>query len=596
MSERLPVLRNRVAVAAAVLVAAHLVVRAVLAFHGNFFYWDDLILVGRAGTQSLLSPSYLFDDHDGHVMPAAFLVAGVVTKLAPLNWFWPALSLVVMAALAALALLRVLWVLLGWRPVLLVPLTFALFTPLAVPGFIWWSAALNSLPMLAALSWFTAEAVLLDRTGRPRYAITAMCVYFGGLLFFEKTVVVPFVAFAVVALTGYLRGGGLPLDAVAQAWRRGRMLWIPAGLLTVAWVALYLLVVNQKRWSSDVGMTWSLLQRTVTHGVLPGLVGGPWRWDRWVPSSPWAEPPAAAIWLGALALVAVVVLTCLRKQRLGLVWLTLLGYLVASEVPIYLMRSSAFTALLLAQTLRYLPDLVVVAALLAAVGLGAPNRPQSRWLDSSPARTVAVCAASAVFVASSLWSTYTYQRVWQDNPAKPYIENVRASLAAVADGPPVLDQEVDPLVLQNVVRPENLLSHMFALTRPRPEIGSYTTQLRMFDRYGHLLDATVTWVRAITQGPTAGCGYLVQMSTTMALNGPLLPADWVVELHYLANTEGTVQLSMTNGPHIRVPVHGGLNTVYVRVPGSGNTLVVQPITQSLSLCIAVGPVGTLAPR
>ncbi|EUA23878.1 transmembrane domain protein [Mycobacterium xenopi 4042] len=46
-----------------------------LAF-GGYFYWDDLILVGRAGTHDLLSPSYLFDDHDGHLMPAAYLVAG----------------------------------------------------------------------------------------------------------------------------------------------------------------------------------------------------------------------------------------------------------------------------------------------------------------------------------------------------------------------------------------------------------------------------------------------------------------------------------------------------------------------------------------
>ncbi len=43
---------------------------------GGYFYWDDLILIGRAGTQGLLSPGYLFDDHDGHVMPGAFLVAG----------------------------------------------------------------------------------------------------------------------------------------------------------------------------------------------------------------------------------------------------------------------------------------------------------------------------------------------------------------------------------------------------------------------------------------------------------------------------------------------------------------------------------------
>ncbi|MUM19570.1 hypothetical protein FZI91_21020 [Mycobacterium sp. CBMA271] len=590
----MPVARtNRVAVAAAVLIVVQLVVRGVLAFGGDF-YWDDLILVGRAGTQGLFSPSYLFDDHDGHVMPAAFLLAGMITKLAPLTWFWPALSLVVLQALASLALLRALWVILGWRPVLLVPLTFALFTPLAIPGFTWWSAALNSLPMLTAMCWFVGDAVLLDRTGNRRYAATAMLSFLGGLLFFEKSVVIPFVAFAVVALLAYRRGDRWA--SLTLTWRRGTLLWVPAGVLTAAWIALYLVVVDQKRWSTDLSMTWSLLQRSFTHGVLPGLVGGPWRWDRWVPSSPWAEPSSFVIGLGAGALIATIALTCFRKQQLGLVWLTLLGYLVTSQAPIYLMRSSAFTALLLAQTLRYLPDLVVVATLLAAVGLTAPNRPGSWRLNSSSRRTMAITVALSLFVASSLVSTISYLHSWRNNPAAPYIANVKASLAAVADGPAVLDQEVDPLVLQNVVRPENLLSHMFALVEPRPEIGSTTTQLRMLDRNGHLLDAQVTWVRSLSEGPVGGCGYLVQSLETMPLSGPLLPADWIVELNYLANTEGAVWASLTNGPPVKVPVRPGLNRVFIRLPGSGNTLTLQPITQSLSLCIAVGPVGALAPR
>src|SRR6476660_8728893 len=93
---------NWVALTAVVLIAVQLVIRAILAFKG-YFYWDDLILVGRAGTQGLFSPGYLFDDHDGHVMPAAFLVAGVITHLAPLNWVGPAISLVVLQLLASLA-------------------------------------------------------------------------------------------------------------------------------------------------------------------------------------------------------------------------------------------------------------------------------------------------------------------------------------------------------------------------------------------------------------------------------------------------------------------------------------------------------------
>src|SRR6478609_9439961 len=170
---------NWVARTAAALIAVQLVVRAVLAFRG-YFYWDDLILIGRAGTHGLLSPSYLFDDHDGHVMPAAFLVAGAITRLAPLNWIGPAISLVVLQLVASLALLRALYVILGWRPVLLLPLTFALFTPLGLPAFSWWAAALNALPMIAAMAWVCADAILLVRTGNQRYAVTGVIAFLVG--------------------------------------------------------------------------------------------------------------------------------------------------------------------------------------------------------------------------------------------------------------------------------------------------------------------------------------------------------------------------------------------------------------------------------
>src|SRR5258708_39937704 len=206
---------NWVARTAAALIVVQLVIRAVLAFSG-YFYWDDLILIGRAGTQDLLSPGYLFDDHDGHVMPGAFLVAGGITRLAPLNWIGPAISLVVLQLLASLALLRALHVILGWRPVLVLPLTFALFTPLGVPAFAWWAAALNSLPMLAALAWVTGDALLLVRTGNHRYAVTGLLVYLGGLVVFGEAAVIPFVAFTIAALYAHVTASGTGLDG----WRR----------------------------------------------------------------------------------------------------------------------------------------------------------------------------------------------------------------------------------------------------------------------------------------------------------------------------------------------------------------------------------------
>ena len=585
-----------VALAAAALITAQLGIRAVLAFRG-YFYWDDLILIGKAGTHNLLSPSYLFDDHDGHVMPGAFLVGGAIVRLAPLDWTGPAISLVVLQLLASLALLRALYVILGWRRVLLIPLTFALFTPLGVPGFAWWAAALNSLPMLAALAWVCADAILLVRTRNPRYAATGVLVYLGGLLFFEKAAVIPFVAFAVAALLCHVRGDRAPLRTV---WRAGVRLWIATLALTVGWVALYLAVVNQRRWSSDLSMTWDLLWRSITHGIVPGLAGGPWHWDRWAPASPWATPPPSVMALGWLVLFGVLALSLIRKQRIGPVWLTAAGYTVACQVPIYLMRSSKQTALELAQTLRYLPDLVVVLALLAAVALCAPNRPAAaRWLDASPKRTVATVGLAVAFVTSSLYSTATFLTSWRDNPAQPYLPNARDGLAAAqaSSDAPMLDQEVDPLVLQRVAAPENLASHMFALLRVRPEFATATTQLRMLDSSGRVVNARVTWIRTIAPGPMPRCGYFAQPDkpARMILDGPLLPADWTVELNYLANSDGSMTLSLSEGPDVKVPVHPGLNRVFARLPGAGDAITVRANTTALALCLASGPVGFVEP-
>ena len=585
-----------VAAAAVALIGLNLLLRAALAF-GGYFYWDDLIIVGRAGTQPLLSVGYLFSDHDGHVMPAAFLLGGVLTRLAPLGWFWPALSLLVLQLTASLALLRTLHIILGWRPVLLLPLVFALFTPLTVPSFAWWAAALNYLPMLAALAWVCGDAVLLVRTGNRRYAVTGVLAYFAGLLFFEKAAVIPVIAFTIAALLLHVSGRA---GAVREVWRAGRSLWFPALALTGAWAALYLVVVDQKRWSGDLSMTWDLLRRAVTHGIVPGLAGGPWQWQRWAPASPWAVPPPAAMAAGWIALAAVLVVSALRKRRIGAVWLVALGYAVACQVPIYLMRSSAFTALELAQTLRYLADLAWVLALLAAVGLCAPNRAGSQWLNGSARRTALTGVVTVAFVASSLVSTRTFLTSWQDNPTKSYLQTAVGSLAqARADSTsPMLDQEVDPMILQRVVGPASLASHMFALITERPEFDRSTDRLRMLDNIGRVVDADVTWVRRSVAGPRPQCGYFVGSDDTvrMPLDGPLLPSEWTAEINYLANTEGSVVMSLPVGPETKVALKPGLHRVFVRLSGAGDAITVRAATAALTVCIASGPLGYLAPR
>ena len=188
--------------------------------------------------------------------------------------------------------------------------------------------------------------------------------------------------------------------------------------LTAAWIGIYLLVVDQRRWTLDLPMTGDLLVRSVTHGIVPGLIGGPWQWERWAPSSPWALPQWPVMVVGWLVLAAVIAVSVARKEHARLLWFAAAGYVVACQLPIYLMRSSRFTAIELAQTLRYLPDLAVVLALLAAIGFCAPNRVTSARLDASRTPDGDRRRRAALFVVSCVYSTVTFTTRWRDNPTQ----------------------------------------------------------------------------------------------------------------------------------------------------------------------------------
>ena len=114
---------------------------------------------------------------------------------------------------------------------------------------------------------------------------------------------------------------------------------------------------------------------------------------------------------------------------------------------------------------------------------------------------------------------------------------------------------------------------------------------------GRLVDAKVTWVRTMAPGPTPQCGYLVQtdVPVQIPLDGPLLPADWTAEVNYLANSTGSVTFSLNEGVETKVPVQPGLNRVFVRLSGAGHAISVRADTAALSVCLASGPVGFVAP-
>ncbi|WP_174550499.1 hypothetical protein [Nocardia shimofusensis] len=582
-------------VTAGCLIALQLAIRAAVAFSGDF-YWDDLILIGRSGQTPLLSREFLFYDHDGHFMPAAFALAWMSTTLAPLNWTVPAVTMLVGQALASLAVLRVLRLVLGARPAVLLPLAFYLFSPLTLPSFAWWAAALNSLPLQIGLAWVAGDAILLCRGGRRRFAVSGAVVAAVSLAFFEKSVLVPLVAFATVALMYRVDGVPRPLRTTLV---RGRALWIPLVVVVVSWAAAYLHFAAPRSAGPTVAEAAELAHRATSLGLVPTLLGGPWTWERWPPSPPWATPPVVLVVLGWSAVAAAAVWSLRYRQRTAAVWAMPVVYVALSEASMILVRTGPDTADELGQTLRYVADSAVLLAIGWALIARAPRRTTVRPLRPLPCprrQSVVVVVAVAAFVVSSLCSTATFVQRWRDNPTVEYLANARAALAADRSTP-ILDHPVAIHILLPVAYPHNSVGYIFGPLRERPEFRRSTEVLRVFDDSGRLVPAAVTSTRTLGQGPVPGCGHRVAGgSVELPLGGPLMDWEWAVQLNYFANTDGEVDLGLDGSDDtVRVPVRAGLHRVFVRLLGAGQALRVRTVTPGLTLCVGNGPVGVVVP-
>ncbi|MGF6881958.1 hypothetical protein ABIA39_002556 [Nocardia sp. GAS34] len=631
-------------VVALALIAVQVVVRGWVAGRG-YFYWDDLILAGRAGRYPLFSTDVLLYNHDGHFMPAAFAVAWIITRLAPYVWAGPVISMLVLQLGASVAVLRMLlvlgvpgygsrkvvvrgpggptaeraprgpshdhdaeglvtghpveedrasprsrserWAALGGRTrwVILLPLVFYLFCPLTLPAFAWWSASLNALPLQFALAWVAGDAVLLVRSGRRRYAVSGCLVLLVALLFFEKSVIVPFVAIAAAALARYVDGEDRAIRVVI---RRAAGLWIGSAAVLGGWIAVYFTAVHHISVvrSPPAGVR-ALLHHAISRGIVPALLGGPWGWERWMPSTPWAVPPGWTVGLAWIVLGLVAVQSIRTRLRVLPVLLAVVAYVVAAQLPIALIRGGPNTTAELSQSLRYLADLTVPLTIAGALLLRArPRRPGPRAL-----RPVVVGALAVAFMVSSLWSTWTFGRSWSASPTRTYLTNVKSALAA--GGAPLLEQELPWDVLNPLTYPLNRISVALSPLAPATMFAHATPHLRMIADDGRIVDAAVWWNRGILPGPAPGCGYRIATAqpVPIPLDGPMIDNAWTAQLNYLAGRDGYLTVALEHGETVLAPVRKGLHTVYVRIIGHGSVLRIGSPTPGLNLCLGVGPIG-----
>lgn len=580
---------------AVALIAGQLIIRGWLVATGNF-YWDDLVLIARASSNPILSWEYLGHSHDGHFMPAAFLLAGVATWLAPVNWALPALTLIVLQAIASVAVWRMIRVIApAARAGALVALAFYLFSPMTVPAFAWWASGLNTLPMQAALAWIVADAVGLargdiDPEGRRAVWIRSTVVFVVALAFFEKSLFILPIAFVAAVLAS-----GAGRTALTSTLRAGRELWSSLAVVTALWVVVYFVTADPFAGNHSVGQTARLVWRSVNHAIVPSLVGGPWEWDRWTPGPPTGFPATWMIVAGWLVLAAVTWWAVTRRRGAVPIIAFAALYAVAAQIPVMWNRSSPETAVALAQHMRYLPDTALVFAIAIALLAGArsttaspPERRHSAEEKSPAVLLVPVVAALAM--VSAVVSLVSFSASWRDNPTGDYLKTAVATLHDNAEAT-LLDQSVPLEILQPVVYPDNQISRIFGRVDPRPEFGTSTDRLLVLDTAGNAVPGGVTQRRLVGAGLGNCARPEISGPTRLALDGPLFPWPWTVALSYCATRDGEVEMKLDGGQAVRVPVRSGLGSIYVRLDGGGDAISVRPVTAGLRLHTGAGRVG-----
>jgi hypothetical protein len=591
-----------------VLIVVQLCWRAQVAARG-YLSTDDFVLAARAA-ESGLTADYLLHLFNNHLMPGALLMIWLVSHAIGLA-YWPyVLLMIACQAMVSIALFALLRRLLkpGW--LVLVPLGVFLFSPLTLEATSWWVVGMNVLPMQLAMVLAIGSQVSYVRTGRLRHVVTLVLSVLLGLLFFEKSLlIVPF----VFLLTACLLASGGPVRTAIETFRRYWRAWVALTLVSLGFLGLYLSRTDLSRTDSTLRHPASALElarffgQIVGSTVVPGLLGGPWRWLDTGDGPPVAAPPELARWLAWAVFAGLIVCTVRWRPVAVRAWVLLASYLLLVACLLAATRLGTIFSGVAGLAPRYVGELVVVAAVCigaAVAGLAdrtgetpahlAGEAPRGR---ATPARSPAIVLVTLiVLIASSAWSTAPFGDAWAVKRGRDYLQTARDALAAAPVDTVFFDAPVPEQVVGGLSYPYSMQSHFFWPLRPRPEFVRAAENPSMFDEAGRIRPVRIDGV-ANQPGPVAGCGYKLSggQPVRIPLQEPILTWVWVIRVAYISSGDSpaTVRLGGTVG---RFQARRGLNQIFVLVEGGGDTVDLAVLDPAVTLCTNEITVGKAYPR
>jgi hypothetical protein len=556
----------RLRLAAGLVAAVPFLVHAWVALHG-YYGQDDFVMTYRAANADLLDPGFLFQDHNGHLVPGTYLLAWLETAIAPLNFTVATLPVLAMHG----AMLWLFWLVLtrlfGHRWSVLPFFAALAASPMILFPTIWWAYGMQLLPILVAMgAALLAHLRYLD-TGTTRYAVQAAAWTAGGLLFNEKAVLITAVLFAVTVL----RGDSF-VEAIVRHWR----VWAGNAALLAGFAVLSTALTASQTTGKPVSAP-DLAEyafRAVVDTFLPGILGGPFA----APGNgaTWATPPLAVRIAAVVLAVAIIVLS----KRI-VPWLFLAAYLAVGLALVAVTRLADVGPGIGADP-RYLADAVPVAVICAAFAY--QGRRDRRW---------PMIAVAALLVAGGTVSFVRVAPPLQFRDARAYVATARAALA---DQPGIVlyDTTVPGSIIIEWFIYDDFTSRVIGLAPENPRFDRPAETLYQLDATGRPQPVTALTdsVRG-ERGPVADCGHLVEGTPVrIPLTGAFFGRR-VLKLGYYTGDSGDAVVA-TGDTRETVRLREGLHVLYIPVTGTQSYVDVRWGADRQPLCVTDIEIGTPA--
>jgi hypothetical protein len=603
--------RHRVVLGGIAMVAAACVLKAVALNH-SYFQQDDFAVMAKA-TAGPFGFQYLFQSYAGHLIPGMFALAWMLTRISAYNWSLSAGTVLVFAALAGLGMLKALRTLFGDRPLILLPLAVYLFTPLTVPALTWWMVGLQEMPLELAIVMAVDQHVRYVRQGRLRNAIFAALWVVFGLAFNERANALPVLLLALTS--AFLVGRGSWLGATRRTLRRHWRAWSMYLAAMAADIAIYVLQLNTSSEplraptsvSTGATVAWDLVEKT----LVPGALGGPWRWLPMTAGSSYAiaAPPALLVAVAWIAAAAVVVGSILYRRNGWRAWAILLGWVVVADIiPVEAGRVAFFGTILGFET-RYVADAVPVLAICLALAIAPVAGEQHAYRPGMPdsfRRGVVGGFVAGAFLLGSLWSVVSFEDVTSSAAARSYLANARAAVAAAKPATTVLDSPapnsvIDAGLFGRYGRVEQVLSPLTSRMPSASRIrwvqrpAGTVPDLLTFDSQGNLVPIALAGPYSVAAQPPGAprCTAVTRRGVTIRLIpnptwAPYPKLVWTLAIGYVSGPN--VMLAVTYaGQHALLTLTHGLGNTYVTVHGSASRLTLRTIGGGV--CVGTVQVG-----